>query len=161
MNSLPDYSFKLASSIPHDISCFELSPHTLAKKILHQQHTWNASIQFLEKRKSLSSTIRSAKRAIGRPKDGRKETVYAAVINDQTDFRERKTHWQPVSSPPFCQTPNAGKTEGWIRAHYGWVQKKILLRTNNLTSLPSVAVGDWRSRSLPAEWMDVAKQAAD
>ncbi len=92
MNSLPDYSFKLASSIPHDISCFELSPHTLAKKILHQQHTWNASIQFLEKTKSLSSTIRSAKCAVGRPKDGRKETVYAAVINDQTDFRERKTH---------------------------------------------------------------------
>ncbi len=43
------------------------------------------------KKKSLSSTIRSAKR-VGRPKDGRKETVYAAVINDQTDFRERKTH---------------------------------------------------------------------
>lgn len=83
MNSLPNYSFKLASSILHNILCFELSrgphnKHSPRKSSINNIHKMLQSNSL--KIKCLSSTIRSAKRTVGRPKDGREETVYAVYV---------------------------------------------------------------------------------
>lgn len=155
--------FKTSITLVTQISCCTFCRNQQFYRLKHEMLQSNSL-----KVKRPSSAITPTEPAVGRAirwlKDRRLEAVYVVyeewlmtrAISD-TERHTLAAHLRSVS------LPNTKCGEDWTlnmgSLCLGSKKEKDFLLANNPASLPSVAVGDWKSLCLPTEWMKVAKRA--